>query len=84
MECASAIFWAGDKRCVRGGGNFGAPDGSYVGLQPSRMARGVRTDSIVCYANSDACPYRGFVREVIAVAYGGKRSFSDDQWSPLP
>ena len=30
------------------------------------------TDSIVCYANSDACPYSGFVREVIAIPYGGK------------
>ena len=31
------------------------------------------TDSIVGYANSDACPYSGFVREVTAVAYGRKR-----------
>ena len=31
------------------------------------------TDSIVCYANSDACPYSGFVREVTAITYGVRR-----------
>ncbi len=49
-------------------------------LQLHSMAWGVRTDSIVCYANSGACPYSGFVREVIAVAYGGRRSNGTHTW----
>ena len=28
-------------------------------------------------------PYSGFVREVTAAPHGGRRTFSDDQWSPL-
>ncbi len=43
---------------------------------------GVRctTDSIVCYANSDACPYSGFVREVIAIPHGVGRSNGTHTW----
>ena len=43
---------------------------------------GVRQETIERTVG-DACPYSGFVREVIAVAYGVGRTFSDDQWSPL-
>ena len=41
------------------------------------------TDSIVCYANSDACPYSGFVRKVIAIPYGVRRMTGDHIGSPL-
>ena len=36
---------------------------SYVGVTAIQYGGKRTTDSIVCYANSDACPYSGFVRE---------------------